>query len=90
MAKIQAEMASAVFEGSAGGGLVKVSITGAHEPKGVIIDPAVLSEGVDTVQDLVLAALTSAHQAVESTLKAKTGALTKSLNPLGLKMPGLF
>lgn len=88
LAAIQKQMGVAEFEGSAGGGLVKVTVTGAHVPKGVVLDPAVLKEDVETVQDLVMAALTAAHQSVENALKEKTGNLTKSLNPFGLKVVG--
>lgn len=89
MAAITAEMKAADFEGSAGGGLVKVTVSGAHEPKAVSIHPDVLKEDVDTVQELVTAALKAAHQTVETTLKQKTATLAKALNPLGLRMPGL-
>lgn len=89
MVAITNEMKSTDFEGSAGGGLVKVVISGAHEPKSVTIAPDVLKEDVETVQELVTAALKAAHLTVENTLKQRTAGLTKSLNPLGLRMPGM-
>lgn len=88
LAAIQKQMAEAEFEGSAGGGLVKVTVTGAHVPKAVAVAPSVLKEDVDTVESLVLAALTAAHQNVERVLKEKTGNLTKALNPFNLKITG--
>lgn len=89
MVAVTNEMKSTDFEGSAGGGLVKVVISGAHEPKSIAVHPDVLKEDVDTVQELVLAALKAAHLNVENTLKQKTAGLTKALNPLGLRMPGM-
>lgn len=89
MVAVTNEMKATDFEGSAGGGLVKVTISGAHEPKGVVVHPDVLKEDAETVQELMLAALKAAHLNVENTLKAKTAGLTKSLNPLGLQMPGM-
>lgn len=89
MVAVTNEMKNTDFEGSAGGGLVKVVISGAHEPKSIAVHPDVLKEDVDTVQELVLAALKAAHLNVENTLKQKTAGLTKALNPLGLRMPGM-
>lgn len=85
---IQKDMANTEFEGAAGGGLVKVRMTGDHAPKGVVIHPDVLKEDVETVQELVYAALVSAHQQIEGRLKEKTAGLQKSLNPLGIRFPG--
>ena len=54
----QEEAASAVFEGQAGGGAVRVSMTGGFEFRSVVISPdAVDPDDVDMLQDLVLAAL---------------------------------
>lgn len=61
IADAQAEAAATVVEGVAGGGVVRVEITGGMEPKSVTIDPSVLDDGdVEMVQDLVLAALRDA------------------------------
>ena len=57
MAKAQADLAEATVEGSAGGGAVKVTLTGTQEIRSITISKdAVDPDDVDTLQDLVLAA----------------------------------
>ena len=74
VASAQAELAEAQLTGTAGGGLVTVTITGTGEITGVKIDPkAVDPDDVETLEDLVLAALHNAAEAVR--------ALTEWKNP---------
>jgi DNA-binding YbaB/EbfC family protein len=75
MIAAQAEAAEAVVEGQAGGGVVRIEVTGGLEFRAVHIDPAAVDpEDVEMLQDLVLAAL---HDAV-----ARVNELTEAANPL--------
>ena len=63
MAKAQQEIAAATVEGSAGGGVVTVTMTGDQELRAVAIKPeAVDPDDVETLQDLVFAAVSDALQ----------------------------
>jgi nucleoid-associated protein EbfC len=74
--KVQAELDALRLEGSAGGGLVRIEMTGAKEVLAVRIDPsAVDPPDVDTLQDLVLAALRDAGRQVDEAVKKKTSAM---------------
>ena len=63
MAKAQEEIAAATVEGSAGGGVVTVTMTGDQDIRAVTIQPEVVDpDDVETLQDLVLAAVSDALQ----------------------------
>lgn len=87
LASVQKEMAAKEVTGSAGGGVVTVTVSGQHEPKAVTMAPEVLKEDAETVQDLILAALRDAYNKVDADTKAKTAAISKSLSPFGLMPP---
>ena len=84
LAQVQDDVARRTVEAAAGGGMVKVVVKGKHEVLSIAIDPAVLKEDVELVQDLVLAAvnegLRSAQRMVAEEMTKVTG---------GLKIPGL-
>jgi DNA-binding YbaB/EbfC family protein len=84
LAQVQDDVARRTVEAAAGGGMVKVTVNGKHELLTITIDPAVLKEDVELVQDLVLAAvnegLRSAQRMVAEEMTKVTG---------GLKIPGL-
>jgi DNA-binding YbaB/EbfC family protein len=85
MAKAQEELAVATVEGSAGGGAVVVVLTGTQEVKEVRIKKdAVDPDDVDTLQDLVKAALADALAKSKALAADRLGGLTG-----GLKLPGL-
>ena len=85
MAKAQDELAAATVEGSAGGGAVVVVLTGTQEVKEVRIKKdAVDPDDVETLQDLVRAALTDALTKSKALAAERLGDLTG-----GLKLPGL-
>lgn len=80
MAKIQEELAQAKVEGTAGGGVVKVVVSGAQEPLAVKIDPsAVDPQDVEMLEDLVLAALREAMERAKALAAEKLGAVTGGL-----------
>jgi DNA-binding YbaB/EbfC family protein len=84
--KIQRELAETIVEGTAGGGVVKVQVTGAREFQGIKIDPsAVDPDDVEMLEDLITAAVQDAMARATSTAEDKMGALTG-----GMKIPGLM
>jgi DNA-binding YbaB/EbfC family protein len=84
----QAELAAAEVTGTAGGGLVTATLTGGGELTSLAIDPkAVDPEDVETLQDLVVAAVRDAQRAVGELANQKMGPVTGGLGGLGL--PGL-
>ena len=87
VAQAQAELAAAEVTGTSGGGLVTVTVTGLGEFKSVKIDPrAVDADDVETLEDLVLAALHNSAEAVRELTEAKMGPATGGLG--GLTLPG--
>jgi nucleoid-associated protein EbfC len=88
VAQAQAELADAEVTGSAGGGLVSVVMTGLGEVKSVRIDPkAVDPDDVETLEDLVLAAVRNAAEEQRELTEAKMGPVTGGLGG-GLGIPG--
>ncbi len=86
LAKVQEELESAVVEATAGGGAVKVVVTGKLNVQSIEISPeAVNPEDVEMLQDLVMAAtneaLGKAQELAQNSLSAITG---------GMKIPGLM
>jgi hypothetical protein len=85
VAEAQAELAAAEVTGTAGGGLVSVLMTGLGEVKSVRIDPkAVDPDDVESLEDLVLAAIRNAAEQQRELTEAKMGPATGGLGGLGL------
>ena len=91
LADAQAELAEAEVTGTAGGGLVTVNMRGSGEVLSVKIDPkAVDPDDIETLEDLVLAALHTASDAVKQLTEEKMGPLTSGLGGLGgMGLPGM-
>jgi hypothetical protein len=88
MEKMQEELKNLSVEGSAGAGLVKVTMNGRHDVKRVIIDPSLMSEDKEMLEDLLAAAVNDCVRRVEAENKNKTANLTGGLQmPPGFKMP---
>lgn len=88
MLAAQEELASAEVEGSAGGGMVKATVTGAGDLVSLTIDPSVVDpEDVETLTDLVVAAVRDANRAVQELQAEKMGPVTGGLGGMGI--PGL-
>ena len=89
MQTMQEELAGLEAEGAAGGGLVKVRLSGRGEMLSVDIDPSLLKEDEgDIVEDLVMAAYNDAKAKVDELTAAKTSELTSGLPlPPGMKLP---
>lgn len=88
MQKLQAKMAEMEVEGSAGAGLVKVTMTGKHDVRRVSIDPSLLADDKDMLEDLVAAAVNDAVRKVEAMVQEQMSAATAGLPlPPGFKLP---
>lgn len=88
MQKMQEELANIEVQGESGAGLVAVVMTGRHDVKSVKIDPSLLSEDKEILEDLLAAAVNDAVRKVESTNKEKLSQLTGGMQmPPGFKMP---
>ena len=88
MKKAQEEIAALEVEGQAGAGMVKVVMTGRHDVKRVTIDPTLLSEDKDMLEDLVAAAVNDAVRKVEAATQERMGAVSAGLPlPPGFKLP---
>ena len=85
MLAAQEELAQAEVSGSAGGGLVSVTVLGSGDLQSVTIDPSVVDpDDVETLQDLIVAAVNDALRKVDDELKTKVGGIMG-----GLGLPGL-
>jgi DNA-binding YbaB/EbfC family protein len=88
MNKMQEQLASIEVEGQAGAGMVKVIMTCKNDVKRVVIDPSLLGEDKDMLEDLVAAAFNDAVRKADATSKEKMGSLTAGLPlPPGFKLP---
>jgi DNA-binding YbaB/EbfC family protein len=88
MQKAQEELASMEVTGQSGGGLVKVTMTGKHEVRRVVIDDSLLADDKDMLEDLVAAAINDAVHKVEATTQERMAGLTSGINlPPGMKLP---
>jgi DNA-binding YbaB/EbfC family protein len=85
MAKAQEDLATETVEASAGGGMVKVTVTGAVELASVKIDPeAVDPKDVEMLEDMILAATNEALRSAQDLANKRLGGITS-----GLSLPGL-
>lgn len=88
MQRVQEEVASAEVLGEAGAGMVKVTMNGRHDVSKVDIDPSVMEEDKELLEDLLAAAVNDAVRKVETNSKAKMEEVTQGMNlPPGFKMP---
>lgn len=88
MQKAQAEIAGLEVTGESGGGMVKVVMTGRHEVKRVQIEPSVIGDDREMLEDLIAAAINDAVHRLESASQAKLSAAMGGLSlPPGVKLP---
>jgi len=86
--RAQDELATIEVEGQSGAGLVKVVMTCKHDVKRVTIDPSVLADDKDMLEDLVAAAFNDAVRRAAATSEEKLGKLTAGMPlPPGMKFP---
>jgi DNA-binding YbaB/EbfC family protein len=88
MQKAQAELAEIEVTGESGAGMVKVTLNGRHEAKKVSIEPKLLSEDKDMLEDLLAAAITDAVRKIAARTQEKYSGLMSGMNlPPGMKLP---
>jgi len=88
MQKAQEELAEMEVTGEAGGGMVKVTMTGRHDVKRVNIDDSLMGDDREMLEDLVAAAMNDAVRNVEQASQEKMSGLTEGMNlPAGMKLP---
>jgi hypothetical protein len=87
MQKAQEELARMEVTGEAGGGLVKVTLTGKHAARKVEIDPSLLDDR-EMLEDIVTAAINDAVNRIASTTQDRMANMTAGINlPPGMKLP---
>lgn len=88
MEKMKEDIAKTEVQGEAGAGLIKVSMLGNHSVRRVEVDPALLEEDKEMLEDLLAAAVNDAVRKVEQLNADKMGSLTAGLPlPPGFKLP---
>ena len=88
MKRMNEELAQVEVEGQAGAGLVKVTLTCKHQARRVVIDPSLIGDDKDMLEDLVCAAFNDAARRVEETVQSRMAAVTAGMPmPPGFKMP---
>ena len=88
MQRVQGEIAVAEVSGEAGGGMVKVIMAGNHSLRRVIIDPSLMGDDKEMLEDLIAAAVNDAVRRVEEMSKDKMADVTGGMPmPPGFKLP---
>ncbi|HXZ53725.1 MAG TPA: YbaB/EbfC family nucleoid-associated protein [Burkholderiales bacterium] len=88
MQRMQEELANLEVEGQSGAGLVKIVMTCKHDVKRVAIDPSLVGDDREMLEDLVAAAFNDAARKVEAAVAEKMGGMTAGLGlPPGFKLP---
>ena len=88
MQKAQEQLAQMEVTGEAGAGMVKVTMTGSHSVRRIEIDPSLMEDDKELLEDLVAAACNDAVRRVEEQNKAMIGELPGGMQlPPGFKMP---
>ena len=88
MKKVQDEIAAMELEGQSGAGMVKIVMTGRHDVKRVTIDPELMKDDKEMLEDLLAAAVNDAVRRVEAATQEKMASVTAGLPlPPGMKLP---
>ena len=88
MRRMQGQLGTIEVEGQSGAGLVKVVMTCKHDVKRISIDPTLVGDDREMLEDLVAAAFNDAARRVEQTISEKMSGFTAGLGlPPGFKMP---
>jgi nucleoid-associated protein EbfC len=88
MQKMQEQLALLEVTGEAGAGMVKVTMTGSHSVRRIEIDPSLMEDDKELLEDLVAAACNDAVRRVEEQNKSKMGEITGGMQlPPGMKLP---
>lgn len=85
---MQEELANAEVTGQSGAGLVSIVMTGRHDVKRVTIDPSLMTEEKEVLEDLIAAAINDAVRKVEQNTQQQMAGMTAGMQlPPGFKMP---
>jgi DNA-binding YbaB/EbfC family protein len=88
MQKIQDELAAEEVEGQAGGGMVRIIGTCKHEIRRVSIEPELMGDEKELLEDLFAAAVNDLNRKIEETVQARMASVTGGLSlPEGMKLP---
>lgn len=88
MQKAQEEVANLEVTGESGAGMVKVTMTGRHDVRSVDINPELLNDDKEILEDLIAAAINDAVRRVETETKDRMSSVTAGMPiPPGFKMP---
>ena len=88
MRRMQESLAATEVEGQSGAGMVKVQMTCKHEVKRVTIDPSLVGDEREMLEDLLVAAFNDAARRVEAAVAEKMSGMTAGLGlPPGFKLP---
>ncbi len=88
MKKAQEELAALEVTGESGAGMVRVTLNGQHEARKVTIEPKLLGEDKDMLEDLLAAAINDAVRKIAARSQEKYSGLMSGLNlPPGVKLP---
>ncbi len=88
MKKAQDELATVEVEGQAGSGMVKVTMTCAHEVRRVTLDDSLLSDDKEMLEDLIVAAMNDAVKQAAAVTKQRMGGFTAGMSlPSGMNLP---
>uniref|UniRef100_A0A3B0MKY9 Nucleoid-associated protein ARTV_2263 n=1 Tax=Arsenophonus endosymbiont of Trialeurodes vaporariorum TaxID=235567 RepID=A0A3B0MKY9_9GAMM len=88
MQKVQEEIANTEVTCESGAGLVKVTINGAHNCRRIEIDPSLMTDDKDMLEDLIAAAFNDAVRRIEEAQKEKMANVSNGMQlPPGFKMP---
>lgn len=86
--KAQEELATLETTGESGGGMVSIVMNGRHDVRRVTIDPSLIGDDKEMLEDLIAAAINDAVRKVEAMSKEKLSGLSAGLNlPDGIKLP---
>ncbi len=77
--ELQAELEEMRLDGEAGGGLVKVTVSGNQEPQGIVIAQEAIEQGKEALEELVLTAMRNAYHISAKTMKDRMEELTSEL-----------
>ncbi|ARF51199.1 YbaB/EbfC family nucleoid-associated protein [Pantoea stewartii] len=88
MAQVQEEIAALEVTGESGAGMVKVTINGAHNCRRVEVDPSLLEDDKDMLEDLIAAAFNDAARGIDEAQKEKMASVSSGMQlPPSFKMP---
>ena len=88
MRRLQDELADEEVEGQAGAGMVRITGTCKHEIRRVQIEPELMKDDKDLLEDLIAAAINDLNRKIDETVQARMASVTGGLNlPGGMKLP---